>query len=279
IEEIGRVLSGAPFEEGEPSPLWKDAQAKVKALQDAGKISGEQADDYLAQVRDALLGQMQPAYLRVLAWLQEDRALAAEPARGVWSLPDGEAYYNMRLQQMTTLELSAEEIHQIGLREVARIRAEMEKIREQVGFDDDPQFYFPNTDEGREAYLELARDYLGAMGETLPDYFGILPKAELVVKRVEPFREQDGAAQHYFPGTPDGSRPGIFYAHLSDMTAMPRYQLEGIAYHEGNPGHHMQLSIAQELEGIPRFRTQYWYTAFVEGWALYAELLAKEMGF
>jgi len=99
-----------------------------------------------------------------------------------------------------------------------------------------------------------------------------------VVKRVEAYREQDGAAQHYRPGTPDGSRPGTYYAHLSDMKAMPKNQLEVIAYHEGNPGHHMQVSIAQELEGIPTFRTQFWLSAYGEGWALYSELLAKEMG-
>ena len=112
----------------------------------------------------------------------------------------------------------------------------------------------------------------------LPDYFGLLPKADLVVKRVEPFREQDGAAQHYMPSTPDGSRPGIYYIHLSDMTAMPKPQLEVIAYHEGNPGHHMQNSIARELENTPTFRTQANFSAYGEGWGLYSELLAREMG-
>ena len=117
------------------------------------------------------------------------------------------------------------------------------------------------------------------MKKKLPEYFGILPKAGLVVKRVEPFREEPGGAQHYFGGTPDGSRPGIFYAHLSDMNAMPKYQLEDIAYHEGVPGHHMQISIAQERTGLPKFRTQYGYGAYIEGWGLYSESLGKEMGF
>src|SRR3546814_19074031 len=102
-----------------------------------------------------------------------------------------------------------------------------------------------------------------------------LPKADLIVKRVEAFREQDGAAQHYYPGTPDGTRPGVYYAHLSDMDAMPKTTLEVIAYHEGLPGHHMQISIAQELEGVPTFRTQYFTTATAEGWGLYAESLAR----
>ncbi|MCW8194597.1 DUF885 domain-containing protein [Proteobacteria bacterium 005FR1] len=289
IEEIERVLSGTPFSAEGESPLWADARAKIAKLQESGKISAEQASDYLGQVRESLVTEMRPAYSRVLSWLRNDRELAAEPGQGVWALPEGEDYYNMRLQQMTTLDISADEIHEFGLAEVKRLRAEMEKIKEQVGFEgslqeffvflrEDPQFYFPNTDEGREAYLQLARDYLDGVNKKLPEYFGILPKADLIVKRVEPFREQPGAAQHYFPGTPDGSRPGIFYAHLSDMSAMAKYQLEVIAYHEGNPGHHMQISIAQELQDIPRFRTQYGYTAFVEGWALYSELLAKEMG-
>ena len=119
---------------------------------------------------------------------------------------------------------------------------------------------------------------MGFITERLPDYFGILPKAELEVKRVEAFREQDGGAQFYSRGAPDGSRPGVFYAHLSDMRAMPKTLLEAIAYHEGNPGHHMQISIAQELTEIPVFRTLTFHTAYVEGWALYSELLAKEMG-
>ena len=143
---------------------------------------------------------------------------------------------------------------------------------------DGSQFYFPDTDEGRQEYIDAAEDKLGFIDERLPQYFGILPKADLVVKRVEPFREQDGAAQHYFPGSPDGSRPGIYYMHLSDMTEMPKTQLEVIAYHEGNPGHHMQISIAQELEAVPTFRTQAGFSAYSEGWGLYAELLAKEMG-
>ncbi len=130
---------------------------------------------------------------------------------------------------------------------------------------------------GAQDYIDEAAAAIDNIKAELPNYFGILPKADLVVKRVESFREQDGAAQHYYPGTPDGSRAGTYYAHLSDMQAMPRNQLEVIAYHEGLPGHHMQISIAQELEGIPTFRTQADATAYSEGWALYAELLAREI--
>jgi uncharacterized protein (DUF885 family) len=210
-------------------------------------------------------------------------------ARGASALPEGEAFYNYRLFQNTTLNLTADEIHNIGLSEVARIRSEMEAIKNSVGFEGDlqaffefirtdEQFFYPNTDEGRQGYIDDSTAFFDFMRQELPNYFGILPKADLVVKRVEAFREQDGAAQHYYPGTPDGSRPGVYYAHLSDMNSMPKNEMEAIAYHEGLPGHHMQISIAQELESVPQFRTQAGFTAYIEGWALYSELLSKEMG-
>lgn len=167
-----------------------------------------------------------------------------------------------------------------------RIKGEMTALKDKVGFkgdldaffafiDSDKQFKYPNTDAGRQAIDDATRA-IDNIKKVLPEYFGLLPKADLVVKRVEAFREQDGAAQHYYPGTPDGSRPGIYYAHLSDMNAMPKPELEVIAYHEGLPGHHMQISIAQELTGVPKFRTQYNTTAYAEGWGLYAEWLAPE---
>jgi uncharacterized protein (DUF885 family) len=290
IDEINRVLAGAPFSEGPASPLWNDAQAKVTALQAAGTIGAQDVAPLLEQARVALVESVQPVYEEVRAWLEGDRTNAPADGVGVWSLPNGEAFYNYRLFANTTQEMTADEVHQIGLDEVARLRGEMEELKARVGFTGtlqeffafmrtDDQFFFPDTDEGREAYLELARGYLGGVAQKLPEYFGILPKAGLDVKRVEAFREQPGGAQHYFAGTPDGSRNGIFYAHLSDMRAMPKFTLESIAYHEGLPGHHMQISIAQELTGLPRFRTQYSYTAYVEGWGLYAEALGKDMGF
>lgn len=190
---------------------------------------------------------------------------------------------------MTTTGLKADEIHELGLAEVARLRKEMIALMKKTGFEGDlpdffkfiktdEQFFYPNDDSGRQGYLDDSTRYLEYIDSKLPEYFGILPKADLVVKRVEAFREQPGAAQHYYPGSPDGSRPGVYYAHLSDMKSMPKNEMEAIAYHEGNPGHHMQISIAQELTGVPKFRTQASFTAYIEGWALYSELLAKEMG-
>ncbi len=290
LSEIRRVVTGAPFTRGAGSPLFADARAKIDALEKDGKVSPTEAKALLADASNALTSRVKPAYGRLEEWLESDQKNASPDPQGVSALPDGGTYYNTALALQTTTTLTSDEIHALGLTEVARLRAEMEAIKTKVGFAGtlpeffarlrtDQRFVFPNTDEGRSAYLALAEGYLTQMEGKLPQYFGLLPKAKLVVKRVEPFREQPGAAQHYFGGTPDGSRPGIFYAHLSDMNAMPKYQLEAIAFHEGVPGHHLQISIAQELTGLPKFRTQYLYGAYSEGWGLYAESLGKEMGF
>lgn len=290
IQESKNVIAGAPFGGAKDSPLFADAKTKIKALQDGGKINADEARALTTSAAAALTGQVKPAYDRVIAWLESDKANTPVEAKGASTLKDGVNYYNAQLEIQTTTKLTADEIHDIGLKEVARIHGEMETIKEQVGFKGDlkaffafmrasPKFQLPNNDAGRAQYIKMSEDYLAAMKAKLPEYFGILPKADLIVKRVEAFREEPGGAQHYFPGTPDGSRPGIFYAHLSDMKSMPTYTLEAIAYHEALPGHHMQISIAQELTGIPQFRTQYGYTAYQEGWGLYSEALSKDMGF
>ena len=291
IDSAGQIIIGAPFTVGDDSAIWADAQEKIATLREAETINQAQADALADAARAALLDHWQPAYERLIAWQQEDIVNTSEISQGVGALPDGEAYYNERLANQTTTDLTADEIHQIGLDEVARLKAEMEVIKNSVGFDgdlrafftmlrdskDDQRHYYPDTDEGRQAYIDDAKAAIENIKAELATYFGILPKADLEVRRVEPFREQPGAAQHYFPGTPDGSRPGIYYAHLSDMTAMPKGELEVIAYHEGLPGHHMQIAIQQELESVPTFRTQAGFTAYSEGWGLYSELLAKEM--
>ena len=289
LQQARALVQGAPFEGEGDAPLWADANSKIDALLADGKIDEARAGELREGARQALLTSFKPAYDELIAWVESDLPNTDPEPAGVGSLPRGLEYYNERLAFATTTDLTADEVHEYGLAEVARIRGEMEKIREDVGFEgslqeffaflrEDEQFFFPDTDEGREAYLETARAHLAEIEDRLPEYFGLLPKAELLVKRVEPFREQPGAAQHYFPGAPDGSRPGIYYAHLSDMNAMPKHTLEVVAYHEGNPGHHMQISIAQELETVPEFRTQSFFNAYSEGWGLYAELLAKEIG-
>ena len=289
LSEIERITTGLPFNAMGESALWQDITQKFTALAEAGIVSDTQADALLEEASEAIVINMLPAYREISAWLEADLANVSEVAQGAWSLPDGEAYYQERLERMTTLPLSAEEIFDTGVAEVARIQSEMEAIKAQVGFEgtlqdffgfirSDDRFYHPNTDEGRAAYIADADAILEATYAKLPEFFGILPKAGLQVKRVEPFREQDGGAAHYARGTKDGSRPGTFYAHLSDMRAASKHRLENLAYHEGVPGHHMQISIQQELEGLPAFRTNKGYTAFSEGWGLYAEGLGKEMG-
>ena len=288
IDEAKKLIGGAPFTDGADTALWADGKAKIAALVEAGKIDEQEAQDLRNRLESALRTSYLPGYQRLIAFMEADRPNAPSVATGVGSLPDGAAYYAHRLRESTTADLTAEQIHQIGLDEVARIHGEMNAIRERVGFEGDLQAFFanvrtaewnffPDNDEGAQAYIDASKAAIANIEGQLPNYFGLLPKAALEVRRVEAFREQDGGAQHYREGTPDGSRPGIYYAHLSDMTAYPKNMLEVVAYHEGLPGHHMQISIAQELTGVPTFRTQYGYGAYVEGWGLYAEKLAKEM--
>ncbi len=291
LQEAQALITGAPFDAQSDidSPLLADAKAKIKTLLDAGDFNEDMAVDLLSQAEAALLGSFEPSYQALIQWLEADYANTDEQARGVGALPDGEAYYSALLASSTTTDLTAEQIHALGLSEVARIKEEMEALKDSVAFNGtlsdfftfiktDQRFLFPNNDEGRQAYLDESTRFIADMRRKIPDYFGRLPKAELDVKRVEAFREQDGAAQHYRAGTPDGSRNGTYYAHLSDMNSMPQYDMEAVAYHEGIPGHHMQISIALELEDVPEFRKTVSFTSFIEGWALYAEKLAREMG-
>ncbi|GMQ29261.1 DUF885 domain-containing protein [Algoriphagus confluentis] len=290
IQQSKALLQGQPFTpEGPEAPLWKDALLKIEKLEKEDKITSEQAQSLQNKAKAALVEKLKPAYEELIAFLESELPSLEEKPTGVSRHELGNAYYAQKLKSSTTTELTADQIHQIGLDEVKRIQGEMLAIKDQVGFqgdlkeffqfiNSDPQFFYPDTDEGRQAYLDESTSFLDEIKTKLPQYFGILPKADLVVRRVEAFREQPGAPQHYSQGTPDGSRPGTYYVHLSDMKAMPKSTMEGVAYHEGNPGHHMQVAIAQELESVPKFRTQMNFNAYAEGWALYSEALAKEMG-
>ncbi|PHS14382.1 MAG: DUF885 domain-containing protein [Kangiella sp.] len=290
IEQAQNLVTGAPFTKAtDDAPLWADAKSKISALLEKEEINEEQSTQLKADAKQALISHFQPSYEKLISWFKNDIDNTAEIGQGVGSQPNGKNYYNYQLKMSTTTNLTADEIHQIGLKEVNRLTNEMEAIKNKVNFKGslqdffdyiktDQRFFYPNTDIGRQGYITDSENYLAFINQELPKYFGILPKADLVVKRVEAFREQDGAAQHYFPGTPDGKRPGVYYAHLSDMKSMPKNEMEAIAYHEGSPGHHMQISIAQELTSVPQFRTQANFNAYAEGWGLYSELLAKEMG-
>tara|TARA_R110000787_G_scaffold1372_13_gene5177 strand:- start:6377 stop:8242 length:1866 start_codon:yes stop_codon:yes gene_type:complete len=284
------VITGYPFvDEGEDSPLLEDFRKKVTALVDAETITQDEAETLLARAADALRDGVGPAYEAAIVELEAQTSVATTDD-GAWKLPDADAYYAMRLKQITTTVMTADEIHELGLAEVARIQNEMRGIMKQVGFDGtleeffeftrtDPQFFKPNTDEGRSEYLTEATAAIDAMREDLPTVFKTFPKADLIVKAVEPFREQSAGKAFYSRPAPDGSRPGTYYANLYRMQDMPTYQLQALAFHEGIPGHHMQIAMAQELEGIPSFRKYGGYTAYTEGWGLYSELLPKEMGY
>jgi uncharacterized protein (DUF885 family) len=290
IEQATNLITGAPFTEADKdSALWADGQSKIAKLLTDKKIDQATADELTAALKKSLLESFLPSYQALVSWFKDDIKNTDAQAHGVGSQPNGKAYYDYQLKVSTTTSLTADQIHQIGLDEVERITKEMEAIKNQVGFKGDlqaffkylktdPKFTYPNTDDGRQAYIKDTEAFYDVIRKQLPNYFGILPKADLVVKRVEAFREQPGAAAHYNSGTADGSRPGVYYLHLSDMSAMPTTELESVAYHEGIPGHHMQISIAQELTSVPLFRTQAGFNAYSEGWGLYAEWLAKEMG-
>ncbi|GAB2195946.1 DUF885 domain-containing protein [Sessilibacter sp. MAH4] len=286
IEASKNVITGVPFDDSETeNPIFADFSKKLASLE----LTEEASDAYLAQVTKILKEVTAPAYEKLIAELEVQQAKAPE-GDGVWRLPKGDAYYAQLLNYYTTTNLSAEEIHQLGLDNVKRIHSEMEVIKDKVGFKgslqdffkfmrEDSQFFYPETDEGRDQYLAKSVEIIDTMRDALPNYFGIFPKAEINVKRVEPFREKSAGKAFYQGPPPDGSRPGIYYVNLYRMADMPTYQMEALAYHEGIPGHHMQLAITAELEGIPEFQKTARFTAFTEGWGLYSEYLGKEMGF
>lgn len=241
------------------------------------------------RIRDAVLAaitkQVVPAYQRFGKFLQVQYIPAGRTDPGVWALPDGDAYYAFRVKQSTTTDLTPAEIHQIGIDQVAKDEAAMLAIAKKLGYADiaglraaiaaNPKLH-PTS---REALLAVYRADLDQMRPKLPQLFGRLPKAPLVVEAVPEFMEKDQAPAYYEQGTPDGSRPGTVFVNTYDYAHRSLANVESIAYHEGLPGHHLQISIAQELTGLPQFRKYLQYTAYTEGWGLYAEQLGKDVGF
>jgi uncharacterized protein (DUF885 family) len=280
------VLTGAPFDDsGADSALLADLRAKVNKLDIPDSEKKRLLDAGIAAMR----GPMRAGLEKILANIESLRARSPGPY-GVWKLPDGDAYYENRIRFWTTEEkLGADEIHRIGLAEVARIRGEMEAIIRQVGFKgdvpaffkhlrEDPGNFFPDTDEGKQAYLDQSKAYIDAVYSDVREYFNVLPKAPLEVRRVEAWREETAPIAFYNQPSPDGSRPGIYYVNLKDMATRQKHEMETVAYHEGAPGHHFQNAIQQELEGVPMFQKFAFFGAYIEGWGLYAERLAKEQG-
>ncbi|CUA85875.1 DUF885 domain-containing protein [Pseudidiomarina woesei] len=285
ISDSQNIIKGAPFEDGEPSVLLEDFTKKIGNLD----IEQAQYDQLVSAAEQALIQSVKPAYEGLISAVEE-LAQQADTKDGAWKFPEGEAFYNNALQRTTTTDLTADEIHEIGLSEVARIHDEMRVIMEKVGFEgtlqeffvhmrNNQDFIYPDTAEGRQQYLDEATALIDTMREFLDELFITKPKADMIVKAVEPFREKSAGKAFYQQPSMDGTRPGVYYANLYDMASMPTYQMEALAYHEGIPGHHMQIAIQQELEGIPSFRKFGRYTAYSEGWGLYTEMLPKEYGF
>lgn len=282
------MITGFPFDESEDdSPLMADFRMKVASL----GLEEAAATDLLDRAAEAMRTSIQPAYEDLIATMERHAELAGDANNGAWALPEGQAFYESQLRNYTTRnDMTAEEIHQTGLAEVERIHGEMRAIMEQVNFEGslqdffefvrtDDQFYYPDSDEGRQRYLDESTEMINALMEVAPQYFGQLPSGELEVRAVEQYRIETATGAFYEQGSLDGTRPGAYYVNLANMRDNPTYLMESLAFHEGAPGHHFQVALSQELENTPMFQRFAWYSAYGEGWALYAENLGKEMGF
>jgi uncharacterized protein (DUF885 family) len=279
LEEVAKQCDEIAAAQGDASAF----AAPLRKFTDAVPAADQK------RIHDAILAaidaEIRPAYAKLAKFVREDYEPNGRKDPGVWSLPDGDARYRAAIREMTTTELTPEQIYQLGMAELAQWEAQMNVIAKQQGYPDwksyaaeiqsDPKFRATSRDDILNAY----RRYVAQVRPKLPQLFGLLPKAKLEVVPVEAYREKEAAAASYFAGTPDGSRPGRVYVNTSDFEHRELPEVEATAYHEGIPGHHMQLSIAQELPELPPFRQHADYTAYIEGWALYAERLGKEVGF
>ncbi len=284
INDARNVITGAPFDNGPDAPLFADFKGKVGKL----NISQIEKDLLIADAAQALSSAVKPAYEALISEMTAQEKVAGTDD-GVWRFRDGAGYYAERLANYTTTNMTPEQIHQLGLAQVARIHKEMGVVQKKMGVKGDlqayfnymrtePKFYAPETAEGRALYLSETQKANDAITPLLPKWFGTLPQAPLVVKPVEAFREKSAGKAFYQRPAPDGSRPGTDYANLYKMADMPLTEVEALFYHEGVPGHHLQLAIQTELKGVPAFRKFGGVTAYSEGWGLYSEKLAKDMG-
>ncbi len=285
IKTSENIISGYPFEETKKqNVIYEDFMKKLNALEmsDAMKLR------YQSEMEAVLVTIVNYSYRKLIDFLKEQQKLA-DNNHGVWKYEDGAEYYQHTLDGYTTLGLTAEEIHAIGLSEVERIHGEIYEIMEKVNFEgtlqeffnfmrEDDQFYYPEGPKGRQMYLDQVQVVVDTLSNRIEELFYGLPSIPLQVKAVEAYREASAGIAFYQRGQADGSRPGTYYANLYRMRDMPIYKLENLAYHEAIPGHHMQISIQLEVEDMPSFRKYGGYSVFAEGWALYSETLPKEIG-
>ncbi|WP_417450308.1 DUF885 domain-containing protein [Kordiimonas sp.] len=283
-------ISGRPFdaESSMDNVVFSDFKRKIGLLD----IPADHKATLISDAEAALKTDFGPAYRDLITALEEQKPLADDDY-GVWNLPGGDKFYQFLIRQFTTTDMTPEEVHQLGLSEVDRIHGEMLKIMSKVGFKgtlnefftflkEDKQFYFENTDEGRNGYLAAARDTLERMSQRMDEILPYRPPSNLVIKRFEEYREKSSPGAFYESGSADGKRPGTIYVNLYDMSGVSKVDMEALMFHEGIPGHHMQYSLINSLPEIPKIRTyEIWWsnTALTEGWALYAESYARELGF
>ncbi len=281
------LLSGFPLTNDTRimHPIYEDFTSKISKVKDLSRLTKKQLS---ADLGLALQKSMAPSYRKFLSYWAK-LYLKAKFNNGAWALPQGEVYYKSQLIKHTTTDLSAKEIHQLGLSEVNRIQSEMGEIARQLHFQGSlkdffsylktsPLFYYPNTDGGRKEYISEVENLMRGMNENLARLLTIRPNANLIVKPVEPFREKSAGLAFYESPSEDGKRPGIYYLNTYNMKALPKWAMAALAHHEGLPGHHLQIAIATQLKGLPRFRRYTSSTAFIEGWGLYAEYIPKELG-
>lgn len=281
------LLSGFPLTNDTRimHPIYEDFTSKISKVKDLSRLTKKQLS---ADLGLALQKRMAPSYRKFLSYWAK-LYLKAKFNNGAWALPQGEAYYKSQLIKHTTTDLSAKEIHLLGLSEVNRIQSEMGEIARQLHFQGSlkdffsylktsPLFYYPNTDGGRKEYISEVENLMRGMNENLARLLTIRPNANLIVKPVEPFREKSAGLAFYESPSEDGKRPGIYYLNTYNMKALPKWAMAALAHHEGLPGHHLQIAIATQLKGLPRFRRYTSSTAFIEGWGLYAEYISKELG-
>ena len=278
LEKVAPEAEDVAGRAGEDSPFFKPLKEFPSAVPTAGQKRLH--DAALAVISDQII----PAYNRFATFMRDEYAPRGRTEPGVWALPNGDARYRYAIRQMTTTELSADEIHEIGLMELHQTEAEMLELAHKFGFNDLASFN-QHVKDDRKLYgtsgkqlLDLYQKYVDDMKPDLPKLFGQLPKANLVAIPMEAARAKNGVPADYTNGTPDGSRPGHINVNEWDPEHRLLLNVEAIAYHEGIPGHHLQISLAQELSDLPAFRQHAGYTAFVEGWAFYSERLGKEVG-
>ncbi|TMP71187.1 DUF885 domain-containing protein [Pseudoalteromonas sp. S1609] len=255
----------------------------IKAMPDS--FSADEKQQLRSQYTTLILDKLVPAYQRMSDFLANNYIPHARDSVGYADLPNGKAWYEYQIKKNTTLSLSADEIHEIGLSEVARILSEMKTVKNTVGFEGDLSAFFNHLRDSDEFYYKTADELIAAyekiklkIDARLPKLFNIEPKAPYVVKAVEAYRAQSAAGASYAGPAPDGSRPGIFYINTYNLKAQPKFLLETLSIHEAAPGHHFQIALQQEVQSLPDFRKFGGYTVFAEGWALYAESLGKELG-